>query len=218
MFTGLIEETGKIKNFIKSSKGMEFSVYCKKVLNGLKIGDSVSINGACQTVTAIYNDCFSAQASNETLDVTNFKNMKINDVVNLERALTLNTRIAGHIVSGHIDCTAQLIKAQNDGFCRRLFFKLPSQQSKYVVAKGSIAVNGVSLTVASIEDNIFSVELIPETLKNVNLSSLKENEIVNIETDIFAKYIEKFLRSKDNTSKIDYNFLIENGFSDYGRN
>ena len=193
MFTGLIEETGKIKNCIKSSEGMELYICCKKILEGMRIGDSISINGACQTVISVNGDGFSSQASNETLSVTNFSNLKINEEVNLERALTINTRIAGHIVSGHIDCTARLIKSQNDGFCIRLFFKLPKEHSKYVVKKGSIAVNGVSLTVASIEDDVFSVELIPETLKTVNLSSLKENAIVNIETDRLEKHLHSVL-------------------------
>lgn len=212
MFTGLIEEQGKITNCSISSKGMELTINCSKILADIKKGASICVNGACQTVTDFGKDYFTVQASNETLQVTNFKNLKINDCVNLERALTLNTRIDGHIVSGHVDCTAEFINSANDGFSRKMYFKLPDKYSKYVIYKGSIAVNGVSLTVASVENNVFSVELIPSTLKEVNLANLKEGEIVNIETDLFAKYVEKILSSKDNTSKISYGFLAENGF------
>lgn len=212
MFTGLIEEQGKIINCCKTDKGMEITVQCKTVLSDIKMGASICINGACQSVTDYGTDYIKVQSSNETLKVTNFNRLKINDTVNLERALTLNTRIDGHIVSGHIDCTAEYLNSKEDGFSKKLFFKLPDEFTKYVIYKGSIAVNGVSLTVASINDNIFSVELIPDTLKKVNLSKLKQGETVNIETDLFAKYIEKFSNSNNNTGKITYGFLAENGF------
>ncbi|MBQ9246247.1 riboflavin synthase [bacterium] len=212
MFTGLIEEQGKITGINTSSNGMELTIECSKILSDIKKGASICVNGACQTVTEYGKNFIKVQASNETLSVTNYNTLKINDFVNLERALTLNKRIDGHIVSGHIDCCATFIKCEDDGFSKRYFFKLPIECSKYVIYKGSIAVNGVSLTVASISDNIFSVELIPVTLKEVNLKSLKKGDFVNIETDLFAKYIEKILNSKDNTSKISYDFLAQNGF------
>ncbi len=212
MFTGLIEEQGKIKSCNLSSKGMELTIECTRILDDIREGASICVNGACQTVTDFGKDYIKVQASNETLKVTNYKDFKVNDIVNLERALTLNKRIDGHIVSGHIDCRAEFIDIKDDGFSKRLFFKLPDEYTKYVIYKGSIAVNGVSLTVASIENNIFSVELIPLTLREVNLSNLKKGDFVNIETDLFAKYVEKILHSKDNTSKIDYGFLAENGF------
>ena len=212
MFTGLIEEQGKIKNVKISANGMELTISCEKIIQDTYLGASISINGACQTVTEFGKDYIKVQASNETLKITNFKNIKQGDCVNLERALTLNKRIDGHIVSGHIDCTAEFIESKDDGFSKEFFFKLPIENTKYVIYKGSIAINGVSLTIASIKENIFSVELIPTTLKEVNLSSLKKGEIVNIETDLFAKYVEKILNSKDNTNKINYGFLAENGF------
>ena len=213
MFTGLIEETGIVKNTVISKDGMEITISCNKILEDIKLGASICVNGACQTVTSFTNSDFTIQASNETLKVTTFKNLKKNDVVNLERALTLEKRIDGHIVSGHIDCTATFINSKNDGFSKEFFFKLPKEFSKYVIYKGSIAINGVSLTVASIKDDVFSVELIPTTLKEVNLSNLRSGDIVNIETDLFAKYVEKIFTSKDNTSKISYSFLEENGFT-----
>ncbi len=212
MFTGLIEEQGRIKSVNVSSKGMELTVECEKILDDVTLGASISVNGACQTVVDFGKDYITVQASNETLKVTNFKNLKQGDKVNLERALTLNKRIDGHIVSGHIDCTATFINAKEDGFSRKFFFRLPKEFVKYVIYKGSIAVNGVSLTVASIKDDVFSVSLIPTTLREVNLTNLKNGEIVNIETDLFAKYVEKIFASTDNTSKISYSFLAENGF------
>ncbi len=212
MFTGLIEEQGKIKSVSVSSSGMELTVECSKILEDVVLGASISINGACQTVTAFGKDYITVQASNETLKVTNFKNLKQGDFVNLERALTLNKRIDGHIVSGHIDCTAAFVNSKDDGFSKEFFFRIPNEFTKYVIYKGSIAVNGVSLTVASIKDDIFSVALIPTTLREVNLANLKVGEIVNIETDLFAKYVEKIFTSNNNTSKISYSFLAENGF------
>ena len=212
MFTGLIEEQGKIKSVSVSSSGMELTVECEKILEDVVLGASISINGACQTVTDFGKDYITVQASNETLKVTNFKNLKQGDFVNLERALTLRKRIDGHIVSGHIDCTATFLNSKDDGFSKEFFFRISKEFAKYVIYKGSIAVNGVSLTVASIKDDVFSVALIPTTLREVNLANLKSGEIVNIETDLFAKYVEKIFASKDNKSKISYSFLAENGF------
>ena len=212
MFTGLIEEQGKIQSVNISSQGMELTIECQIITQDVKNGASISVNGACQTVTSFGTNFITVQASNETLKVTNFKNLKFGDIVNLERALTLNKRIDGHIVSGHIDCTATFLNAKDNGFSKEFFFKLPKEFTKYIIYKGSIAINGVSLTIASIENDIFSVALIPTTLREVNIANLKSGDIVNIETDLFAKYVEKIFSSKDNTSKISYSFLAENGF------
>lgn len=212
MFTGLIEEQGKIKEISNSSNGMELVIECNIVTQDVRNGASICVNGACQTVTGFGSNYIKVQASNETLSVTNFKDFKKGDYVNLERALTLSKRIDGHIVSGHVDCLATFIKSKDDGFSKEFFFKINKDFAKYVIYKGSIAINGVSLTVASIDNDIFSVELIPTTLREVNLSMLKSGDIVNIETDMFAKYVEKIFTSKDNTSKINYGFLAENGF------
>ena len=212
MFTGLIEEQGKIQSVSLSSQGMELIIDCNIITQDVKNGASISVNGACQTVVDYGKNFIKIQASNETINVTNFKSLKKGDMVNLERALTLEKRIDGHIVSGHIDCCATFLQAKENGFSKELFFKLPKEFTKYIIYKGSIAINGVSLTIASIKDYIFSVALIPTTLKEVNLANLKIGEIVNIETDLFAKYVEKIFTSKDNTSKISYGFLAENGF------
>lgn len=197
MFTGIIEEVGKIKNF----GGSNLTVECEKVLDGTKIGDSIAINGCCQTVVSMNSDSFTVNISDETFNITNFRYMKTGDLVNLERTLTPTTRMGGHIVQGHIDGVAKYLGN----------FRFEVEDSKYIVYKGSITINGVSLTVASLEDNIFSVAVIPHTLENTNLKILKIGDIVNIETDILGRYVEKFL-STNNNSKIDEKFLVENGF------
>lgn len=196
MFTGIVEETG----ILKSINGSVITVQCKKVLENTKPGDSIAINGCCQTVTKLFQDGFSADVSAETFAVTNFKSMKPGDIVNLERALTPSTRMGGHIVQGHIDMTAKYL-----GDMR---FEVPD--SKYIVYKGSITVNGVSLTVSKLDGNIFSAAVIPHTLENTNLKYLRTGDSVNIETDILGRYVEKFLSTEHN--KIDENFLLENGF------
>lgn len=197
MFTGIVEETGKIRSLL----GSNLTVECKKILDGTQIGDSIAINGCCQTVVAITSDSFSVNVSDETFNITNFKHMKSGDRVNLERALLPTTRMGGHIVQGHIDQTAK--------YLGDMTFEV--EDSKYIVYKGSIAINGVSLTVAKLNGNQFSVAIIPHTLENTTFNDLKIGDIVNIETDILGRYAEKLL-SVQNKSKIDENFLVENGF------
>ncbi len=212
MFTGLVEEQGKVSQYKTSSEGMELYVTCQAILSDIKLGASICVNGVCLSVSEFGNNYIKTQVSNETLKVSNFKYIKINDFLNLERALTLEKRLDGHILSGHIDCLGELTNIQSDGFSKKLFFRIPKDFEKYIIYKGSIGINGVSLTIASIKDNIFSVELIPITLREVNLSKLKIGDIVNIETDLFAKYVEKIYNSNNNKSNIDYGFLAENGY------
>ena len=212
MFTGIVEETGEIKNFIRYSNGAEVEVACKKVLEGTKIGDSISINGVCETVTSVSQSGFRAKISDETLCVTTFSNFRQGDIVNLERALTLNSRLGGHIVSGHVDCIGKLVNIENLSDFYNLEFEIPSEQEKYVVYKGSITVNGVSLTVAKVNGNVFEIAVIPHTYENTNLKGLNVGNFVNIETDILGKYVEKMLSVRDNKSDISMEFLQENGF------
>ena len=209
MFTGIIEETGEIKSLNTNS----VTIIANKVLRDVKIGDSIAVNGICLTVTAFDKTSFSADVSKETIKVTNFNSLQSGSLVNLERAMKLEDRFGGHIVSGHIDCTAVVLynKALND--FHELTLKLNDDFSKYIVKKGSICINGVSLTVNSIENNILSVMLIPQTLSNTNLLSLNVNDTVNIETDIFAKYTEKLLKTTEkNSSNITEELLVQNGF------
>ena len=196
MFTGIVEETGILKRIT----GSIITAECRKVPKSTKNGDSIAINGCCQTVAGLTSNTFSAHVSDETFKITNFKTLKSGDSVNLERALTPSTRMGGHIVQGHVDMTAK--------YLGNMTFEVPD--SKYIVYKGSITVNGVSLTVSKLDGNIFSVAIIPHTLENTNLKNLHSGDLVNIETDILGRYVEKFLSTEHN--KIDENFLIENGF------
>lgn len=215
MFTGIVEDVGYVKNFIKLDYGAELEIGAEKIFDGTKIGDSICVNGVCQTVVEInpLMGYFKTKVSDETLKVTNFKSLKSGDCLNLERALTLETRLGGHIVSGHVDCVAKLIELKNFSQFTNLKFEIPENYVKYIVKKGSIAINGISLTVADIENNIFSIAVIPHTMSNTSLRFIKRGNEVNIEVDILGKYVEKILTLKDNKSDITLDLLKENGFA-----
>ncbi len=212
MFTGIVEEIGIVKSLEFKANGAKIVIGCQKVVEDVKIGDSIAIDGVCQTVIAFNSSEFSAEISDETLKVTTLGNLKSGNTVNLERALTLSSRLGGHIVSGHVDCMGKFINLEKLSDFYNLQFEIPEEQEKYVVYKGSITINGVSLTVANIVDNIVSVAIIPHTYNHTSLKDLKLGQDVNIETDILGKYVEKFLSAKDNKKGISMNFLQENGF------
>ncbi len=211
MFTGIIEEIGTIKEFRQDGGNALVTVGCKKVLEDTKIGDSIAIDGICQTVISIDKTSFSAQISSETLSVTTFSKFKTGQNVNLERALTLNSRLGGHIVSGHVDGLGKVKNIQKLSDFYNLKFELDKDLAKYIAKKGSVTINGVSLTIADTTSNEFSVAIIPHTFENTDLHKLKSGDFVNIEVDILAKYVEKFLSTGDN-KVLDENFLKENGF------
>jgi len=211
MFTGIIEEIGIVKEFIKSGNTALITVECQKVLEKLQIGDSIAIDGVCQTVTKFDKSSFCAQVSSETLSVTTFSKLKRCDRVNLERALSVNGRFGGHIVTGHIDGLAKVKNIQKLSEFYNIKFEVDKDLAKYVAKKGSVALNGISLTVADICVNEFSVAIIPHTFENTNLKCLKTVDFVNFEVDILAKYVEKILLTGDNKA-IDADFLRENGF------
>ena len=208
MFTGIIEEVGKII----SVSANRLAVDAKFVLSDTKIGDSIAVNGVCLTVVNIGKNSFSADVSHETLKVTALKYLKPNMFVNLERALISNGRFGGHIVTGHIDCVGVLTKIVKNNEFYDVQIKIPDEYTKYVVNKGSIAVNGISLTVADIKSNIVSIAIIPHTFQTTVLRNMEIGSFVNIETDILSKYVEKFLSTSDNKSGISMEFLRENGF------
>ncbi len=199
MFTGIIEEIGAAG----VNKKDTLEIRCKKVLEGTKIGDSIAINGCCQTVVELGTDFFTVRVSPETLRATNFGELKSGTRVNLERAMSADGRFGGHFVTGHVDFTGRLIAKKQLGDFWELSYEIPD--TKYLVRKGSITVNGVSLTVAAVEGNIFKAAVIPHTFENTCLDG-----VVNIETDILGKYIEKFACAGDN--KITMELLQENGF------
>lgn len=206
MFTGIVEETGKVQTVTDRKIVIE----CNEVLENTKIGDSIAVNGACLTVTEIGKNSFSADISPETFKVS--CKLKLGDIVNLERAMSANGRFGGHIVSGHVDGVATIVGLKNTGEFYDLQIKLANEEAKYVIRKGSITINGISLTIASVEDNLINIAIIPHTYENTCLKSLKMGDLVNIEVDILAKYIEKFLSKNDDRSKIDIDFLQRNGF------
>ena len=164
------------------------------------------------TVTDITSKTFTADISQETLKITTLKNLKTGDFVNLERAMTANGRFGGHIVSGHIDGIGKIVNIQNKKNFYDLTIELNYQEAKYSVKKGSITINGISLTIADINENIINIAIIPHTYENTNLKTLKNGDLINIEVDIIAKYIEKFLSTSDNKSSINLEFLQKHGF------
>ena len=214
MFTGIVQELGKIKSVKLLQYGEKLVIECNDILHDIKIGDSICVNGVCQTVTKYDSSSFEAVLSNETLNVTNFSDRKQGDFVNLENALTLNSRLGGHIVSGHIDCVGKLVSIEKLSDFYNLKFEIPKSALKYVVYKGSITIDGVSLTISEIDESTFTVAVIPHTYQNTIFKYLKTGENVNIETDILAKYVEKLLNFNDNRIKdsINMELLKENGF------
>lgn len=205
MFTGLIEETGTVVSVKNSGDGRILEVSGMRVLEGTVTGDSISINGACQTVTEISSKTFSVFVSRVTLGVTTLGDFKPGHLVNLERALTLSTRLGGHIVQGHVDFKGRVRGVKKDSKGLEVDIEASGNYMKYVVEKGSIAVDGISLTVVSVADSGFTLYLIPETLENTNIPLWKSGTFVNIETDILAKYIERILLYGKNGEEMERN-------------
>ncbi|WHS06927.1 riboflavin synthase [Ligilactobacillus salivarius] len=194
MFTGIIEDKGKLIKRIKvDDDSYRLKIKSILVTNDVKIGDSIAVNGICLTITNIKDDIFEVEVMPETISRTSLAQVKEQSVVNLERALKLNDRLGGHIVSGHIDGTGKLISIVHDGIADIYTIETTSQISRYVVEKGSITIDGVSLTVLSVINNTFEVSLIPHTLETTNLSTKHVGDLVNLENDYLSKYIEKLL-------------------------
>lgn len=195
MFTGLIQEQGRISRIVKHQQNIKLT--CKasrKLLADYKIGDSMAINGVCLTCVAKAEDAFTVDVMPETFRRTIFSESRVGDLVNLELAMSANARFEGHLVTGHVDSVARLVTKESDETALVLSFAFPKGLEGQIVGQGSIAVNGVSLTVVSAEKGQFSVSLIPHTAKETNLARLKTGDKVNIETDILAKYMQKQLR------------------------
>ncbi len=200
MFTGLVETLGKICEISKEKDGAFFSIEADFENNDLKNGDSVSVNGACQTVISLSKDrrIFRIYSSFKTLELTNFSFLEMNEKVNLERAMLPTSRMGGHIVQGHIDGIGKILsrKSSEDGLSEIFTAEIPKSLSIYAVPRGSITVDGISLTVVDVEENRIQLVLIPETVRKTNASEWIEGKEVNIETDILARYAEKFLQKE----------------------
>jgi riboflavin synthase len=197
MFTGLVEEVGEVYSLNKRADGLILCVKANKVLEDTKLGDSIAINGVCLTVFKIDSDKLYFEVSLETLKRTNLKSVKQNDKVNLERALKASDRLGGHIVQGHVDTEGKIKSMLNLGKHTKLDIEIPKEYTLFVIEKGSIAVDGISLTINQIKKNIVSINIIPHTLQNTNLKYRKIGDNVNIEFDILGKYILKALTKMD---------------------
>jgi riboflavin synthase len=211
MFTGLIEEIGVVGSAAKSGNGFDISVECRTVLEGIAVGDSISIDGVCQTVTSFSKDSFTVFASAVTVSVTTLAAKKRGNRVNLERALSASGRLGGHIVQGHVDSIGRVEKVLRDSRGLSLAIAAPAELMRYIAAKGSVAVNGVSLTVVSENGRSFDIYLIPETIQKTTIQELATGDEVNIETDILAKYVEKSINSANADDRL-MKKLAENGF------
>lgn len=216
MFTGLIEEIGKIESVAKSTKSAKISIKAHKVLEDAKVGDSICTNGVCLTVTSFDRGRFTVDVMAETMRSSNLKNLSPGDEVNLERALSLGDRLGGHIVSGHIDGTGTIANYEEEDNAVWITVAASPKILKYIVQKGSIAIDGVSLTVAYVDEDIFKVSIIPHTKDMTTLLRKKIGDAVNLECDMMGKYIEKLIGAKNQVpvkKGIDFNFLSSNGFA-----
>lgn len=215
MFTGIIEEIGTVKTVQRSGNNSFIRIQAQKVLEDVNIGDSIAVNGVCLTVTFFDSTVFQADVMNETLNRSSLGELTTGSPVNLERAMSANGRFGGHIVSGHIDGTGVISDIRNDGIAVWYTVSADSSLLRYVVEKGSIAIDGISLTVAKVTENNFSVSVIPHTAEVTILSTKKKGSIVNLETDIIGKYVEKLFHQDNSTEKksgITLDFLAKNGF------
>ena len=211
MFTGIIEETGTIR----SMSGGRLEINASKVLDDVQIGDSIAVNGICLTVTRFDKVSFCADVMPETIRRTSLKELGPGSVVNLERALTLSSRLGGHIVSGHIDGVGKVVSLTEEGNAVLMRISADDEILRHIVEKGSVALDGISLTVAYISNTDFVVSLIPHTVKATNLYTKKDGSLINIENDIIGKYVEKLMKPRENEvaeSRITIDFLLKNGF------
>ena len=215
MFTGIIEELGTVRSIRRGAASAVLSVGAEAVLSDLKIGDSVAVNGVCLTATAVDGTGFTADVMHETLRRSSLGALGPGSRVNLERAMASDGRFGGHIVSGHIDGTGTIAERRRDDNAVWYTVRTPPELLRYIVEKGSVAIDGISLTVASVEADRFSVSVIPHTAAVTALGAKGLGDVVNLETDIIGKYVEKLLRPADTPaarSGISLKFLAENGF------
>lgn len=210
MFTGIIEEVGKIKN-IQGGTNYKLTIGASKILEDIHLGDSIAVNGICLTAIKWDNGSFTVDVMRETLERTSLHRLRAGSFVNLERALAANGRFGGHIVSGHIDGTGEIINIRRDA--NAVWYKIKTSEKimEFIIEKGSIAIDGISLTVAKVDRSAFYVSVIPHTLENTILLRKKTGDIVNLENDIVGKYIKSFT-DKNSNSTLCESFLKNNGF------
>lgn len=217
MFTGIIEEVGKVVSITKGSASAILTIEGPKVISDSQLGDSIAVNGVCLTVTGIKGNCFTADVMAETLRRSSLGTLQVGSSVNLERAMSAMGRFGGHIVSGHIDGTGTIRHMKPEDNAIWIEIDTPSNLLKYIVEKGSIAIDGISLTVAKLTELSFSVSVIPHTGKETTLLNKKVGDVVNLENDIIGKYVERLLHFEEEKPEkesrgITMEFLAENGF------
>ena len=216
MFTGIVEEMGQVEGIQRGKQSAVLTIRAKTVLEGTKIGDSIAVNGVCLTVTSLLSDRFSADVMHETLDRSALAGLRRGSLVNLERAMAADGRFGGHIVAGHIDGTGRITRIKRDDNAVWYTVQAAPQLLRYIVEKGSIAMDGISLTVARVEETAFSISAIPHTVAQTALQNRREGDLVNLETDIIGKYVEKLLRPRDAQAApaggLTLEFLAQNGF------
>jgi len=222
MFTGIIEEAGEVRSITRGNLSIQLEIRCSTIMDDVKTGDSIAVNGICLTVVRMGTNWFTADVMPETMRRTGLWNLRTSDRVNLERALRLSDRLGGHIVTGHIDGTAVLAKRVEEDNAVWLTFEASGDLLKYIVMKGSVALDGTSLTVAQVDHKSFKVSLIPLTAGITTLGLRKAGDVVNVECDIMGKYVEKLLEAgslasshgeRQHGSVLTVNFLKENGYA-----
>ncbi len=218
MFTGLVEELGKVKAIARGVKSVRLTVAAKKVLQDVKLGDSIAVNGTCLTVVEYDANYFTADVMPETVDSTALASLQIGSKVNLERTLSIGDRFGGHIVSGHIDGIGIIRAKDNNDNAVIIKIEAGSEVMRYIVKKGSIAIDGISLTIVDYGQDWFTVSLIPHSASATTLGFKKTGDVVNLEADVIGKYVEKLLnldstQQQSKTSAINMNFLEKNGFT-----
>ena len=214
MFTGIVEEIGTIISALKGARSASLIIKAALVCEDIKLGDSIAVNGVCLTAKDFGPNTFSADVMNETIERSGLGALSVGSRVNLERAMMANGRFGGHIVSGHIDGIGRILKKENDGNAVWITVTAPESIMKYIVEKGSIAIDGVSLTIAKVSKNSFAVSVIPHTGTATILLDKRPGDSVNLENDIVGKYIERFCQiNKKRDGGITYEFLAETGFN-----
>lgn len=212
MFTGIIEEIGKVKRIKKGPKSVALVVHAKKVLEDTRVGDSIATNGICLTVTQMNHEEFTVDVMDETIKRSNMQYLKVGSKVNLERALTLQTRLGGHMVSGHIDGIGTIVSVQKVDIAHIYTITASKDILKYVIKKGSIALDGISLTVVDVNEKQFKVSIIPHTKDETILFSKYVGDSLNIECDLIGKYVEKLLQANNQKNGITTEMLQKYGF------
>ena len=217
MFTGLIEGTGKLKTIEPRGKDMRLSIQASFDLEGFQIGESVAVDGVCLTVVSWQARAFTVDVSQETLSRTTLGQRSVGDEVNLERALRLGDRLGGHLVNGHVDGKARVMARKQRGDSLVFVFEVVAELGRYIIEKGSVAVNGVSLTVNRCDEQSFDVNIVPHTARVTTIGSLRVGDEVNLEVDIIGKYVERFVRptqesDSPSTGGVDRGFLAKHGF------